>query len=299
MNRVSNWPERLTNTSNRRQPGRETEGLPQRLAGNLWVERLAKLGYAAKGLLYVIAGCTLVFAATGFGGRPVGLRGALRVVIAQPFGRVAVGLVVLGLVGFILRRMVQVFVSPEGQPKLALMRTLRPLGYCLSGLGNVGIALTALQLVLQWTVQHPRDRVSTLDWTVVLVARPFGGWLVLAVGLAIVGFALFHLYMAVTARFQIDLQVERMSARTRKLTFACGRGGYAALGIAFLITGGTIAYTGWLADTGAVSGVGAAFQSLEARPFGTVLLIAVALGVIAHGLYLVLVARYLRLIAAW
>lgn len=288
----------INSNRNRRGPERNG-GLPQRLAGNLWVERLAKLGYAAKGLLYVIAGCTLAFAATGFGGRPVGLRGALRFVIAQPFGRVAVGLVVLGLVGFILRRVVQVFVSPEGQPKLAVMRRLRPLGYGLSGLGNVGVALTALQLVLGWTVRNPRDRVPTLDWTVLLVATPFGGWLVLGVGLGIVGFALFHLYMALTARFEIDLQVEKMSTPARKVTFACGRGGYAALGIAFLIAGGTVAYAGWLADTREVNGVGAALQRLEELPFGTVLLVAVAVGVIAHGLYLVFAARYLRLIAAW
>ena len=81
----------------------------------------------------------MVFATTGLRGRPVGLRGALRFVIAQPFGRVAVGRVALGLIGFILRRVVQIFVSPDGQPTLAVMRILRPLGYALSGLGNVGV----------------------------------------------------------------------------------------------------------------------------------------------------------------
>ena len=284
---------------NRNQPRREeNEGLPQRLAGSLWVERLAKLGYAAKGLLYVIAGCTLALAATGFGGRPVGLRGALRFVIAQPFGRVAVGLVALGLAGFILRRMVQVFVSPEGQPKLS-------------------DAYFAAPRLLPERARECRRRVDgpptrarldraessrsclTLDWTVLLVATPYGGWLVVGVGLAIVGFAGFHLYIAVTVRFQIDLQVKRMSTRVRKLTFACGRGGYAALGIALSISGGTVAYAGWLADTREVIGVGAALQSLERSHSGTVLFVAVATGAMGHGLYLVFVVRSLRLIAAW
>ena len=290
---------KLTKTTQRTRSTRETAGLPQQLADSLWVARLAKLGYASKGLLYVIAGCTLTFAATGFGGQPVGLRGALRFVIAQPFGRVTVGLVVLGLAGFILRRAVQVCVPPEGQPNLAVMRILRPLGYALSGLGNVGVALTALQLALGWTVQSPRDRVSTLDWTVLLAAGPLGAWLVFGAGLALVAFALFHLYIAVTARFRIDLEVERMTTRVRTVTFACGRGGYTALGFAFLIAGVTIAYAGWLADTGDVTGVGGALQRIETFPLGTVLLMAVAIGVIAHGLYLVFVARYLRLIATW
>ena len=288
-------------TSNRqRQLTRvDTERWRERLAASPWVARLARLGYAAKGLLYVIVGGTLAFAATGFGGRPVGLRGALRVVVAQPFGRVGVALVALGLFGFILRRGLQVFVPPAGEPKWAMMRALRPIGYVFSGVGNVGVALTALQLVLGWTVRHPADRAPTRDWTVWLTATSADGWLVLLVGLAILGFAVFHLYLAASGRFCIDIHVDRMSARARRATFACGRTGYAALGIAFLITGGTITYAGWLADTRQVRGVGAALLSLEALPFGTTLLMAVAIGVIAHGLYLVCVARYLRVIATW
>lgn len=204
--------------------------ISEQLAVNSWVVRSARLGYAAKGLLYVIVGGMAALAATGNGGRPMGTRGALNIVVAQPFGRVGVALVAVGLGGFVMRRWVQVLVPPEGQPRLAIMRTLRPIGYFFSGLGNVGIALTALRLVLGWQVRSSNDGARTLDWTTLVTARPFGGWLVLFVGLTVVGVAFFHFYMAATRRFQIDLQVERMSERWRKVTFACGVGGYAARG---------------------------------------------------------------------
>jgi hypothetical protein len=143
------------------------------------------------------------------------------------------------------------------------------------------------------------DRVFTRDWTVLLTATSLGAWLVLGVGLAMVGFAVFHLYLAASGRFRIDVQVERMSACAQRAIFACGRSGYAALGIALLITGATITCAEWSADARKVRGVGAALQSLEALPFGTMLLIAVAVGVITHGLYLVCVARSLRVISTW
>jgi len=260
---------------------------------------LARLGYVAKGLLYVIAGGTAALAAAHVGGRPVGTRGALNLVAGQPFGRIGLALVAVGLGGFVLRRLVQIFVPPEGRPRLAVMRVLRPVGYFFSGLANVGIALTALQLVIGWGVRSPGTGARTRDWTTLLTARPFGGWLVLFVGLAIVGVAVFHFYLAATTRFQIDLQVERISERWRKVVFACGRGGYTARGVAFLTTGGVLVYAGWFAGGREVYGPGGALQTLEAIPFGTLLIILIAAGLIAYGLYLIFVARYLRLIAAW
>lgn len=273
-------------------------GISERLAANPWVWRLAKLGYAAKGLLYAIFGAMAALAAIDVGGRPRGLRGALDLVAGQPFGRVGLALVAVGFAGFILRRFIQIIVPPEGRPKREIMRILRPVGYFFSGLGNVGIMLTALQMTLGWRVQNPRGG-RTMDWTTVFIARPFGGWLVLFAGLVIVGIAIFYFYLAITSRFRIDLQVERMSEDWRKIVFLCGGIGYAARGAAFLITGGILVYSGWFAGREQISGVGAAMQTVVAIPFGTILLALIAAGFIAYGLYLILVARYLRLIAAW
>ena len=272
--------------------------ISENLAASPWVRRLAKLGYAAKGFLYVIVGATAALAAIDVGGRPRGLRGALDLVAGQPFGRVGLALVAVGLAGFILRRFVQILVPPEGSPKLAMMRFLRPIGYFFSGLANVGILLTALQMTLGWRVQNARGERS-LDWTAFLTDRPFGGWLVFFAGLVIVGIAVFHFYLAITTRFQIDLQVERMSDGWRKIVFLSARLGYAARGAAFLITGGILVYAGWFVEQSEINGIGGALQKVEAIPFGTILLALIAAGFIAYGLYLIFVAKYLRLIASW
>jgi hypothetical protein len=163
--------------------------IPDQLAASLWVWQLARLGFAAKGLLYVIIGGTAALAAVNVGGRVIGTRGALNLLVARPFGRLAVALVAVGLCGYILRCFVQIFVPPsEGKPPKAITRALRRIGYALSGLVHIGITLTALQLVLGLAIVSADGQTPTRDWLArLLVWNPLDGWLVLLVGLAVLG----------------------------------------------------------------------------------------------------------------
>lgn len=275
--------------------------ISERLAARRWVYRLARLGYAAEGLLYVIFGGAAALAAMDVGGRVRGTRGALDLIMAQPFGRLIVALVAAGLCGYILRRFVQVFVEPaDGTPPAALVRVLRRLGFALSGLAHLGIALAALRLVLGLAVLSSGGPPAARGWaTLLLVWRPLDGWLTLLVGLVVIGVAVFYFYKAVSRRFMMDLKLERMSRRVKRATLACGIAGHAGRGVAFLITGAFLAYAGWYVEEVEARGYGDILRAVEAQPFGWWVLIAVAAGLIAYGLYLLLAARHLRLIAAW
>jgi Domain of Unknown Function (DUF1206) len=114
-----------------------------------------------------------------------------------------------------------------------------------------------------------------------------------------VGFAVFQCYLAVSRRFTVDLQLERMSCPMKRAAFACGVAGYAGRGVAFLIMGVFLVYAGWYVEEVEARGVGDLLRTLEGQPFGAWILIAIAAGLIAYGLYLLMAARYLRLIAAW
>ena len=275
--------------------------ISEQLAASPWVHRLARLGYAAEGLLYVIVGGAAAAAAVNVGGRVRGTRGALNLIVAQPFGRLFVAFVAVGLCGYILRRFVQVFVEPaDGTPPVALVRALRRFVFALSGLAHIGIALAALRLLLGPAVLSQEGRNPSRGWaTLLLVWRPLDGWLTLLVGLVVIGVALFYFYKAVSRRFTMDLELERMSRRVERATLACGIAGYAGRGVAFLITGAFLTYAGWFVEEVEARGYGDILRAVEAQPFGWWVLIAVAAGLIAYGLYLLLAARYLRLIAAW
>lgn len=275
--------------------------ISEQLATNSWVRRLARLGYVSKGLMYVIVGVAAALAVVKIGGRVRGARGALSLLVAQPLGRLIVAVVAVGLCGFILRRFIQIFVPPTtGTPPKPIMRVLRRTGYALSGLAHIGIALIALGLLLGLTSASPDAKTATRGWTTLIVRwRPLNGWLVLLIGLALAGVAVFYFYKAVSRRFTVDLEVEHMSRKVKGMAFVCGVAGYAGRGLAFLITGSFLVYAGWHAEDAESRRVGDILGTLEAQPFGTWILIMVAVGLICYGMYLLFAARYLRLIATW
>jgi hypothetical protein len=103
----------------------------------------------------------------------------------------------------------------------------------------------------------------------------------------------------VSHRFRVDLTLDRMGERMKRVAFACGIAGHMALGVAFLLAGLVLAYAGWFVEEVEARGVGDVLSRLEAQPFGAWMLIAIATGLTAYGLYLLLAAWYLRLVATW
>ena len=224
--------------------------ISEQLAASPWVRRLAQLGYGAKGLLYVIVGTTALLAVVNVGQRVRGTRGALNLMVASPVGRLGVAFVAVGLGGFILRRLVQIFVSPKiGTAPKRFTRISRRVGYALSGLGHLGIALAALQLVFGVATFGRAEVTPARTWILrLLTSMPLGSSWILLAGLVIVGIAIFQFYLAVSRRFAVELQLEQMSQRVRRMTFACGVAGHAGRGVAFLLSGAFLIYTGVFVD---------------------------------------------------
>jgi hypothetical protein len=65
------------------------------------ITRLGQVGYAGKGAALTVVGLLLGYAAITFdSGKAQGLDGAMRTIVAQPFGQILLTLVALGLVAF-------------------------------------------------------------------------------------------------------------------------------------------------------------------------------------------------------
>jgi hypothetical protein len=72
-------------------------------------------GYAAKGIVYIVIGTLAARAATGPGGQATDSRGALLEIGNGPFGTFALALMGLGLVGYMMWRLVAAATDAEGK----------------------------------------------------------------------------------------------------------------------------------------------------------------------------------------
>jgi hypothetical protein len=249
------------------------------------LERLARYGYGARGIVYVLVGLLALLAAYG-GGRPGDSHDALRTVLVGPFGAPLVGLIALGLLAFAVWRAVEA-VTDADRRGTSLKGLATRGAHLVSGVLYLGLAGTAASLCLGLGLSGG-DGVH--DGTAWLLRRPMGRWLVALAGLAVAGAAVAYLLRAwkgdTTKRLALDAEARRRWAEPT------GRFGYAARGIAFLILGGFLAAAAWYQSSAEAKGLGDAFVLLRAQPYGTVLLAVVAAGHAAFGLFGLIQARY-------
>lgn len=268
--------------------GQPAEQVANAAAANPWVERLARLGFAAKGLVYALVGLLAAQAAFGTGGKKTDTQGALQAIVTQPFGKVLLSLVALGLFGYALWRLVEAIADPEHKgtdPKGLLQRC----SYAGNGLIYASLALTAVQIVLGAGGDSSN---ASQDWTARLLAQPFGQWLVGTVGALVVGLGFYQFYAAYKATFRRQLKRHEMSEAEQTWTLRLGRLGLSARGVVFVVIGFFFLQAARQSDPKQVQGLGGALEALAQQPYGAWVLGLVALGLIAYGLYYFVQARY-------
>lgn len=264
----------------------------ERVARSPWIERLARFGYASKGVVYIVAGGLAVLAALGSGGEVTDARGAMRSIARQPFGGVLLGVVAFGLVAYVLWRWVQAITDADGKGNDLKGVALRA-GYFGSGVVYAGLSVSAARILLG--AYDDGEPSAAQSWTARVMALPFGAWLVSLAGLAVIGFGVYQLYKAYSAKFRKRLKLSGMSERARRWATLSGRVGYAARGVIFIVVGFLLMRAARTYNPAHARGLDGALQLLARTPFGRYLLFAVAAGLAAYGVYTLVEARYRRI----
>lgn len=271
----------------------EAGQMVQNAAMNTWTLMLARLGYVMKGVVYLVIGVLAVQLAVGRGGKATDQRGAIQTIADFPFGKVLLVVVIIGLVGFALWCFLQAIFDTEGKGREA-KGILARIGYAFVGISYAGLALGAYHVVTNTGTVGKNSTTQTQDWTALLLQLPFGVALLVLVGLGVLGLAGYLFYKAYAATFQRRLTFSGVGARIKRWLVSLGRCGYAALGIVFAIVGLFLIVAAFQHDATKAKGLDAALLEIARQPLGSVLLIIVALGLIAYGLYSFVEARYRR-----
>ena len=257
-------------------------------------EFLTRFGYVTKGLVYTILGLLALQVAFGDSAQ-TDTTGVLKVIAAQPFGKLLLMIITVGLVGYVFWRCLQAVFDPE-HPTQESRRIFQRLGYAASGLSYAGLAIAAVRLILNLKEQNG-DRQSPQDWTALLLSQPFGQWLVGLVGIAIIGIGISYLYRSRFQQFDKHFDIVQEEYLGVKWAMQVGRFGIAARGCVFCLIGLFVIQAALKYDPKEARGLDGALRALADGPFGKLSLGLVAFGFIAYGVHLFVEARYRRLAA--
>ncbi|MCR0984759.1 DUF1206 domain-containing protein [Roseomonas populi] len=256
------------------------------------LELLARLGYAARGLVNLLVGLLALLAAFGPGGEVTGSKGALEALFSQVWGYVLLAVVALGLFGFALWRLLQSILDADRRGRSPSALVARA-GQLVSAAIYVSLGVFAVSL-LTGSTPGGEEEQATRDWTRWLLGQPFGRWLTGAVALAVLGAAIGMAAKAWTASFRKHLACDPGVANW---VIPLGRAGYAARSAVFLIIAVFLLIAAWQSDAGEARGLGGALLALQEQPLGQIIFALVALGLAAFGAFEFAEARY-RHIAA-
>ena len=255
-----------------------------------WIERVARFGYAAYGVVYVLVGVLAFRAASGGGGKMTGQEGALQTILLAPLGRFLLGLVALGLLEYAAWRLFQGILDPENEGRDA-KGVVKRSDHVVNGLFHAALAVSVGGVALG----SGGGGGGPDDWTATLLQQPLGRLLTVAVGAGVVIIGLFQFYRAYDAKFMEKLKPGEMGSRERTWTRRGGRLGHAARGVVFLLIGAFLVQAALQSDPNEARGLGGALSALAGQPFGPYLLGAVAFGLVCFGLFMFVVARYRRI----
>jgi hypothetical protein len=277
-------------TSDRRN---DAQGAAGEAAEHPWVKTLARVGLAAIGVVYLLVGGLALRLAIGSGGDAPDQQTALQQIQGAPLGRFLLGLIALGLIGYLTWRLTEAFADSEGDgsaPKGLAKRA----GHAVNGLvyGSIG-----LQAALMALGRGDGGGSGQQEWTARFMSLPLGRWLVGIAGLFVMGYGLYHIYSGWKQKYRERLTYSQMSAAERRWIDPLSRVGLVAHGIVLGLVGAFLIQAAYSFNPAEAQGLSGALNEIAQQPFGRWLLGIVALGLACYGVYKLAQARYHRVLA--
>jgi hypothetical protein len=125
-----------------------------------------------------------------------------------------------------------------------------------------------------------------------LLNQPWGKPVVVVIGLAAVAAGVFVARHGFTRRFSREHDLGKASPGMRRTVGRLGQTGYIALGAVYGIAGALVVVAAVRSEPKKATGLDVALKTLAAQPYGSVLLVVIAMGLATFAVYTFLDARY-------
>lgn len=247
---------------------------------------LTRVGFVGYGLLHLALAWVAAQIAFGQAGEEGDQSGAFHKLAGQPFGELLLWFVIVCLLALAVWQAILAAWGHRDSHGRAraferVASAARVIVYCV-------LAWTAGKVVLGSPSSSAEQQQQA---TAGMMAKPAGEWLVALVGLGVVALGLGMMWYGWKRKFSRKLTIAQQP-HARKAAVRAGQVGYVAKGAAFGIVGYLLVDAAITNDPGKSRGLDAALHTLAGQPYGKFLLLAVALGVAAFGIYCFFQVRY-------
>ena len=253
-----------------------------------WICRCGRIGYMARGVVYVLIGILAVMWAFGLGGKATGPNGMFKFIKGIPFGEVILWAIGIGLIGYIIWKGILAIVDPEDKG-LKGKGLIARIGYLVSAILNSAIAYNAIKTALHLSSGGEGTQKSI---SAKVLSEPFGEWAIGIVGSIIIGYGIWEMFNGFKVKFMKELKIYNMNPHEIKMTKKAGKIGLISRGLVFGLIGYFVILTAITSNPRHTKGLGGALSKLAQQPYGHFLLGIAGTGLILYGLYGIIRGRY-------
>jgi uncharacterized protein DUF1206 len=273
-------------------PVQEVRRSGEKVARSDGFEWLARAGFVARGVVYVMVGILAIKLALGSGGANASQEGALQTIAAQPFGKTLLILVAIGLGGYAVWRLTRALLGhgPEGSDS-----GFDRVSAAASGIVYAGLCAIAVEILLGSGGGSSGGSGSTQKTTAGIFGWPGGTWLVGIAGGVLICVGLYQGYRGISKDFLEDSKTEEMSFRVRTWFESIAIFGHLARMVVFGLVGVFLIRAAIDYNPNKAVGLDGALAKVDHATYGPYLLGIIAAGLIAFGVYSFADARYRRI----
>jgi hypothetical protein len=266
-------------------------GLAEQAGDSALLEIVARAGLIAYGVVHLlIAWLALQMAWSASDSKSADISGALTTLADQPFGKILLCLVAIGLVALALWQASEAIWRHRNRVGAERIRKQLTTGATAVVYTVLGVSAASVALGSRSSSSRSQNQATSG-----VLAWPAGRVIVVVAGLIVIGVGAAHVIKGVKKSFAEEIDMSSMSPVARKGVARLGQIGYIAKGVALGLVGGLLSYATLTFDRQKAQGLDGALQTIVAQPLGRFLLTAVALGFVAFGVFAILQSRYRRM----
>jgi hypothetical protein len=255
----------------------------------------ARIGHATKGLVYVCSGLFSLMA-VGSWRDPTSSRSALGRIAVQPFGRILIAMIAIGLLLYGIWCGLEAYKGYRGfskRPGLNLKKILKAGVHLCKALIYGYLSFEALELAFDVSSAGLAGDDDAFQETLagIILSYPIGIVAIYILGFLMVAVGAYQGYLGLNAGFRKRLRLGEMNSLEVWGFTWVGRLGTMARGVVFIHIGYLLTVAAYTLNPDKVATSDGALKQLE-QQLPPWLFSALALGLIAYGLYALVLARY-------